>query len=60
MEAAGLDRREPEMPIRADNSQRLVGRTFVLDRSGHAEPSSSVSPIDLIAMAINPPTARHH
>jgi hypothetical protein len=33
--AAGLDRREAEMAVRADNPQGMVGRTSVLDRSGH-------------------------
>src|SRR5271169_5507830 len=52
--AAGLDRCETEMPVRANNPQRMVGRTSMLNRSGHAELSSSVSPIDLIATAIVP------
>jgi hypothetical protein len=42
------------MPVRANNPQRMVSRTSVLDRSGHAELSSSLSPTDLIATAIIP------
>ena len=33
--AAGLDRREAEMPVWAHNPQRMVGRALPLDRGGH-------------------------
>jgi hypothetical protein len=58
VEAAGLDRRETEMTVRAHNPQCMVCRTSVLDRSGHRELSLSVSPIDLVAMAITPSWSR--
>jgi hypothetical protein len=32
LEAPGLDRRESEMPVRADDAQRPIRRTLVLDR----------------------------
>jgi hypothetical protein len=35
--ATGLNWRETEMPIRADNPQRMIGRAFVLDRSRNRE-----------------------
>ena len=38
-EAARLDRREAEMPVRAYNTQRVVGGTCVLYRCGHASRS---------------------
>src|SRR6516225_3761777 len=50
--AAGFDRGETEMSVRANDPQRIVGRTSVLDRNGHAGLSSSVLATDLITTAI--------
>jgi len=57
--AAGFDRGETEMSVRANDPQRIVGRTSVLDRNGHAGLSSSVSATDLITTAIISSRSRH-
>jgi serine protease Do len=40
VKASGLYRRETEMPVRANDPQRMMGRTSVLDRCGHRQLSS--------------------
>src|SRR6516162_3988115 len=41
--APGLDRRETEMAVRANDPQRMICRTSVLDRCRHRQLSSSQS-----------------
>ena len=59
LKAAGLYRCKAQMSVRANDPKRMVCRTSVLDRNRHAELSSSVSPIDPIATAINPSRSKH-